>query len=146
VLSGIGWISVRAPRRSSNSSRTFPMRSLAIFRWVDLATGWTPGRPFQISTRRLPSGATKSANTAVAKTLPVSQANLRERWTVIWFSTSIVKHFFNVIFLRGGCPDIPFITPERPEGKARLVQIVAANFPKPGSQRGDSPGVRGGCC
>jgi len=94
------------------------MRSLAIFRWVDLATGLTLGRPFRISTRRLRSGPTTSANcTSVAKTLPVSWATLRERWTVIWFSASIVKHLSNVIFFRGGCPDIPFITPRRSEGK-----------------------------
>jgi hypothetical protein len=105
------------------------MRSLAIFRWVNLATGWTPGRPFQISTRRLPSGPTKSANgTAVAKILPVSRATVRERWTVIWFATSIVKHLFNVIFFRGGCPDIPFITSMRRHSQVKTPWRIAHVF------------------
>ena len=72
------------PRGSPNFRRTFLMRLLVIFRWVDWATGLTPGRPLQISTRRLRSGLTKAANcAAVGRTLPVSRAAWRELGTLI---------------------------------------------------------------
>ena len=46
----------------------FQMRSVATFRFVNLVTGLTPGRLFQISTSRLLSGPIRSANcTSFAK-------------------------------------------------------------------------------
>src|SRR6516165_6284314 len=71
------------------------MRSVATLRLVNLATGLTPGRLFQISTRRLWLGPIRSANcSSLAKTpAPVSRATLREEWTVMLFSASIVNVF-----------------------------------------------------
>ena len=42
------------------------MRSVADFRLANLVTGFTPGRLFQISTRRLLSGPIRSANCSSA--------------------------------------------------------------------------------
>src|ERR1035437_3436037 len=71
------------------------MRSVADFRLANLVTGFTPGRLFQISTRRLLSGPIRSANcSSLAKApRPVSRAALREAWTVMLFSESIVNVF-----------------------------------------------------
>src|ERR1019366_6357729 len=101
------------------------MRSVATFRLANLVTGVTPGRLFQISTSRLLSEPTRSANcSSVAKTAaPVSRAALREAWTVMLLSASMVNVF--MIFLLGAalCAVMTWITPKCLKSKAIWQEI-----------------------